>query len=121
MGWVDDRSGEEFCYLTTIGRRTGRPHEIEIWFGSANGVLYMLAGGHRSDWVLNARVNPEVAIRIGQETRRGHARLVIDPTEEALARGLLADKYDEREPDGSLDEWARTALPVAVDFPEQVP
>ncbi len=24
---------EEYCYLTTIGRVTGKPHEIEIWFG----------------------------------------------------------------------------------------
>src|SRR5215210_3089845 len=23
---------ENFCYLTTTGRITGRPHEIEIWF-----------------------------------------------------------------------------------------
>ena len=23
---------EDFCYLTTTGRVTGRPHEIEIWF-----------------------------------------------------------------------------------------
>lgn len=24
--------GPEYLYLTTIGRRTGSPHEIEIWF-----------------------------------------------------------------------------------------
>jgi hypothetical protein len=27
-----DLADEEFCYLTTTGRVTGRPHEIEIWF-----------------------------------------------------------------------------------------
>ena len=36
--------------------------------------------------------------------------------EQALARDLLADKYKERETDGSLSEWARTALPVALDI-----
>jgi hypothetical protein len=25
-------SGEQFIYLTTTGRKTGRPREIEIWF-----------------------------------------------------------------------------------------
>jgi hypothetical protein len=45
----------------------------------------------------------------------GRARLVTDPGEELRVRNLLATKYDEREPDGELDEWARTALPVAVD------
>ncbi len=24
---------ENYCYLTTIGRVSGNPHEIEIWFG----------------------------------------------------------------------------------------
>jgi hypothetical protein len=31
---------------------------------------------------------------------------------------MLADKYKEREADGSLSEWARTALPVAIDLEE---
>ena len=30
-GWWAD---EQYCYLTTAGRRTGRSHEIEIWFGA---------------------------------------------------------------------------------------
>jgi len=31
-----------------------------------------------------------------------------------MARILLADKYKERESDGSLSEWARTALVVGI-------
>jgi hypothetical protein len=27
----------QFCYLTTTGRRTGRAHTIEIWFGEDAG------------------------------------------------------------------------------------
>ena len=27
-----EHAGEQFCYLTTTGRVTGRPHEVEIWF-----------------------------------------------------------------------------------------
>jgi deazaflavin-dependent oxidoreductase (nitroreductase family) len=117
VSWLDGRASESFCYLTTRGRRTGNPHEIEIWFGAANGRLYMLSGGgRRADWVRNLEIAPEVTIRIGDEARAGRARFVVDPEEDALARRLLADKYDEKEADGSLDEWARTALPVAVEL-----
>ncbi|MDP1548048.1 MAG: hypothetical protein Q8L87_18715 [Anaerolineales bacterium] len=28
-------SKEDYCYLTTQERKTGQPHEIEIWFGVA--------------------------------------------------------------------------------------
>lgn len=27
-------ANEDFCYMTTTGRVSGRPHEIEIWFGA---------------------------------------------------------------------------------------
>jgi len=31
--------GEQHCYLTTTGRRGGRPHEIEIWFSINEGTV----------------------------------------------------------------------------------
>jgi hypothetical protein len=36
-------AGEDFCYLTTTGRVTGRPHTIEIWFALEGGTLYTLS------------------------------------------------------------------------------
>ena len=106
---------EDFCYLTTTGRATGRPHEIEIWFALEDQTLYMLSDGRdHSDWVKNLRRTPRVTVRIARELFDGHARVVEDPEEDALARRLLIEKY-ERNP-GSLDNWRRTALPVAVDL-----
>ena len=108
-------AGEDFCYLTTVGRVTGRPHTIEIWFAIEGQTLYMLSGGRdRSDWVKNLRRNPEVTVRIGDERFDGYARVVEALEEDALARRLLVEKY-ERNP-GSLSNWRRRALPVAVDL-----
>jgi deazaflavin-dependent oxidoreductase (nitroreductase family) len=106
---------EDFCYLTTTGRVTGRPHTIEIWFALDAETLYMLSGGrNHSDWVRNLRRTPEVTVRIGGQDFDGHARVVEDTDEDELARRLLVEKY-ERNP-GSLSNWRRTALPVAVDI-----
>lgn len=108
-------AAEEFCYLTTVGRVSGRPHEIEIWFSFHDSTLFMLSGARdRSDWVKNLQRNPEASIRISGETFEGNARIVKDPTEDGLARRRLVEKY-ERSP-GSLSNWRRTALPVAVDL-----
>ena len=38
---------ESYCYLTTTGRVTGNPHEIEIWFGLKETTLYLLSGNGR--------------------------------------------------------------------------
>ena len=107
---------EDFCYFTTVGRITGRPHEIEIWFSLVpeRGTLYMLSDSARSDWVLNLRRAPRVSVRIAGQTFEGSARVVEDAEEDELARRLLVEKY-ERSP-GSLSGWRRRALPVAVDL-----
>lgn len=113
----DALANEEFCYLTTRGRVTGRPHEIEIWFSliPQTRTLYMLSGGgDRADWVKNLLREPAVTVRISGEVLEGEARLVEDAEEDALARRLLVEKY-ERSP-GSLSDWRRRALPVAVDL-----
>lgn len=112
-------ASENYCYLTTRGRVTGKPHEIEIWFGAQNRSIYLLSGGgHDSDWVKNMRKDPNVQVRIARKYFEGAARLVQDEAEELTARNMLADKYNERESDGSLSEWARTALVVAIDLRE---
>jgi deazaflavin-dependent oxidoreductase (nitroreductase family) len=94
---------------------TGRPHTIEIWFAIEGQTLYMLSGGRDSaDWVKNLQCTPEVTVHIAGENFDGHARVVEDAGEDELARRLLAEKY-ERNP-GSLSNWRRAALPVAVDL-----
>ena len=110
-------AGEEFCYLTTTGRVSGEPHEIEIWFSLVpeTCTLYMLSGGGgRSDWVKNLRRDPEVTVRIAEERLSGHAREAEDAEEDELARRLLVEKYESSQ--GRLENWRRRALPVAVDL-----
>jgi deazaflavin-dependent oxidoreductase (nitroreductase family) len=110
-------AGEDFCYLTTTGRVTGRPHEIEIWFALVpeRRALYMLSGGgDRSDWVKNLRRNPEVTVRIADGRFAGLAREARDAEEDELARRLLVEKYESSP--GHLENWRRSALPVVIDL-----
>ena len=111
---LDALSRTEYCYLTTTGRVTGRPHTIEIWFALDGSRLYMLAGSrNRADWVRNLRSQPAVSVRIGERTFTGWAAIVRDDAEDALARRLLLEKYAAGY-DGDLTDWGRTALPVRV-------
>jgi deazaflavin-dependent oxidoreductase (nitroreductase family) len=107
--------GEAFCYLTTTGRVTGKPHEIEIWFAldAADPIrLAMMAGGGmRSDWVRNLARTPDVSIRIGNRIYPATARIIpVGDSDEAWIRRALVEKY--RRPDQPLTDWGRTALPV---------
>lgn len=115
---MQQHADDDFCYLTTTGRVTGRPHEIEIWFTLSGSTLYMLAGSReKADWVKNIKKNAQVSVRLGGTTLAGHARIVEDADEDALARRIVVAKYQPRDSD-DLSKWGRTALPVAVDVDE---
>jgi deazaflavin-dependent oxidoreductase (nitroreductase family) len=115
---MDSLAQEQNCYLTTTGRKTGKPHTIEIWFAidPASGTLYMLSGGGtRSDWVRNIQTDPVVRVRIKDRTLAGTGCLVETSEEDYLARRLVVAKYYGRNEVASTG-WEATALPVAVDF-----
>jgi deazaflavin-dependent oxidoreductase (nitroreductase family) len=117
---MDDPGGHAFCYLTTTGRVSRRPHTIEIWFALHGRTLYLLSGGgDRSDWVRNLQRDPAVTVRLGRrdaDELPGRARVVEAGTDEdELARRLVAGKYQPGY-GGDLSGWRRSALPVAVDL-----
>ncbi|MGH2584243.1 MAG: nitroreductase/quinone reductase family protein [Dehalococcoidia bacterium] len=107
---------DDYCYLTTTGRVSARPHTIEIWFGLNGDTLYLLSGGaERSDWVKNLRRTPAVSVRIRDRQFAGRARVIDAGEEDVRARAMLVGKYQPRY-GGSLEEWGHTALPVAIDL-----
>jgi deazaflavin-dependent oxidoreductase (nitroreductase family) len=111
-------AAEQYCYLTTVGRVTGNPHTIEIWFAAAGdgSTLYMLSGGRdRSDWVKNIGRNPRVRVRIDGQTFAGNARLVEAEPEDREARRLVVKKYYGRDRVNSIG-WEAESLAVAVDL-----
>jgi deazaflavin-dependent oxidoreductase (nitroreductase family) len=110
-------AGEAFCYLTTRGRVTGEPHEIEIWFALAPpSTLYLLSGGRDgSDWVQNLVADAAVTVRVRDVTYDASARVLEAGTDEdGRARTLVFEKYDPGY-DGSLASWRESALPVALE------
>ena len=106
---------EQYCYLTTRGRKTGNPHEIEIWFCVHENSLYLLSGGmDKSDWVKNLLKDPNVTVRIAGQTFPAVASLLDDKLTEPSVRMKMAIKYNEWE-GRSPSEWAKSALVVRVD------
>ncbi|MEZ5273310.1 MAG: nitroreductase/quinone reductase family protein [Ilumatobacteraceae bacterium] len=94
MSWLSPYTDVECCYLTTVGCRSGRLHEVEIWFGVVDDTLYMISGnGPTAHWFLNASANRHVTIRVAGETRAGEARVVDDPEERRRVGELMGAKY----------------------------
>ena len=114
---LNSYAAEEYCYLTTTGRVSGRRHEIEIWFALDGSTVYMLARKHGSDWGRNIQKTPDVTVHIRARVFAGRGRVVPAGTEEDItARTLVGPKYREWQPGQPQRGWTWTALPVAVDL-----
>src|SRR5215510_372537 len=92
-----DYSNEQFLYLTTTGRKTGLPREIEIWFVERDGCLYVLAEHKlRAHWVQNVIANSSVTIRLSKKRWKAIGR-VVDAARDAdlyvEVQALARDKY----------------------------
>lgn len=85
------RSPQPYLYLTTTGRRSGLPREIEIWFTERDGRYYVIAEKReRAHWVQNLLANPRVTVRVGSRTFAATARVVAAGPEPELARAIQA-------------------------------
>jgi hypothetical protein len=38
---IAEAADDDFCYVTTRGRISGEPHEIEIWFARHGSTLFL--------------------------------------------------------------------------------
>ena len=87
-------AADDCCDVTTTGRRSGRPHRIEIWFGVIGDTMYLISGnGPTADWYRNALAHPEVTVDLAGHTLAATARAVTDADERRRVGDLMGAKY----------------------------
>jgi len=93
---TSDFDREKYLYLTTRGRKTGRPREIEIWFTHHQHRFYVIAEYATSNWVKNLQANPTVQCRVADQNFSAQARVLEAASDDELVktvRELSASKY----------------------------
>lgn len=65
--------------LTTIGRRSGTPARIEIWWFHVEGRFVVTGTPGPRDWFANVRDNPAVVVHTPQGDHAGRAEVITDP------------------------------------------
>jgi deazaflavin-dependent oxidoreductase (nitroreductase family) len=90
--WFAHGPHRERGVLTTIGRRSGKPrrHCVRAVRRGDRVYLVSIAGTH-SAWVLNARANPEVRLRLRRRDLEGTMRELRDAAERATAKAAYAE------------------------------
>ncbi len=87
-------AADDCCMFTTTGRRSGKAHRIEIWFGVIDDTLYLISGnGLSAHWFQNALADPRVTIELGDHVLSGHADALADPAMRRRVGEMMGAKY----------------------------
>ena len=97
--------GEKFAYLTTVGRKTGNPHTVELWFAFADGKIFLSHEGSYTDWMKNIKKTRRVRARIGRLNLEADASVLVGSKLEELGKTSLYEKYYGPAPKSTIDDW----------------
>jgi len=87
------------CRLTVVGRRSGQPRTVTMWFALDPGTarIFLTGSGEPPQWVRNVRANEAaggaVTVQIGSTRLRGRARTVGDLAEAEAIRLRFVRRY----------------------------
>lgn len=81
------------CRLTHYGRRSGRPHEVTIWFLVEGDTVYLTTMNMQRQWTRNVQANPKVHLQIGGDRFTGDIEVITDSAKMAHVVELLRKKY----------------------------
>ena len=98
-------SGEKFVYLTTLGRKTGRPHTVELWFAFAGSKIFLSHEGKYTDWMKNIIHGRRVRARVGRLNLEADAIVLKEAKLQELGKKSLYEKYYGPAPKATIDDW----------------
>ncbi|MGJ6969266.1 nitroreductase/quinone reductase family protein [Streptosporangium sp. G11] len=116
---------ERTADITTTGRRTGRPHRIEIWFYRVGETNYLSGLPGKRGWYANLRADPAFTLHLKHGIHAdlpATARPITDPAER---HRILSDIIDDlNQPHNPariaqptrLEDWENSSPLVEIQF-----
>jgi deazaflavin-dependent oxidoreductase (nitroreductase family) len=103
---LDSVRKEQYIYLTTTGRKTGRSYTKELWFAIDNGKIYLSHEGQHTDWMKNIAKNRRVRVKIGSVTFEADGKITRDgETAREAGKRSLYEKYYGSASKEIIDDW----------------
>jgi deazaflavin-dependent oxidoreductase (nitroreductase family) len=110
---------EQYIYLTTTGRKSGRKYTKELWFAIGDGKIYLSHEGQYTDWMKNIAKNPSVAVKIGTASFNANARIVGgNEQSREIGKNSLYEKYYGPAAKEVIDDWFELSTVVELTLPK---
>jgi hypothetical protein len=96
---------EKYIYLTTRGRKTGKPHTVELWFAIAGKKIYLSHEGACTDCMKNILKDGRVEFKIDNMQFKGNARISKSGEAFELGKHALYLKYYGKADEDTINDW----------------
>ena len=114
---LEKLSSQKLIHLTTRGRRSGKPHTVEIWFAVRDGKVYLSHEGKEADWMKNIKKNGQVYFRIEEKTFNGNATYLDEAEEAWVGKVALYEKYYGKATKEVIEDWFSLSRLLVVKIP----
>ena len=81
--------------ITTIGRRSGKPRRIEIWFLNVDGEIYITGTPGPRDWFANLQANPALTFHLKESLNADLDAIAVTVADRDERRRVFADPSAE--------------------------
>jgi deazaflavin-dependent oxidoreductase (nitroreductase family) len=91
---LEEVASQSTVEITTIGRKSGKPHSIPIWFVYDEGRFYIQSGQDgKTAWYQNLKKDPQIKLKLDTLAFAGKAKFIDDEKETERIHGLFRRKY----------------------------
>ena len=104
--------------ITTVGRSSGEPKRLEIWFHNVDDRYYITGRPGPRSWYANVLADPSIMFHLKESVEAdldGTARAVTDPDEKRSVF-LSAKKLSEYINESNVQEWVDGSPLIEVVF-----
>jgi deazaflavin-dependent oxidoreductase (nitroreductase family) len=109
------------CRLVTVGRKSGAPRTVTIWFALDGDDVVLAGGPDGPHWYRNLKACEDVEIRIGRYRLHGRAQAIEDESGAEAIRRCFLRRYLAARLSRPFGGYTRSvAVRVAIDHLEEV-
>lgn len=100
--------------ITTIGRKSGQPRRIEIWFHNVEGRLFITGLPGKRDWYANLVAKPEFTFHLKESLSADLPATARPITTETERREILTKILHKLDRLPELEAWVKNSPLVEV-------
>jgi deazaflavin-dependent oxidoreductase (nitroreductase family) len=103
--------------ITTIGRKSGQPRRIEIWYHNLDGRIYLTGTPGTRDWYANLVANPALTLHLKERLHADLPARAVPIVEPDAKRAILSRiLHNINRPASELETWIARSPLVEVAF-----